>query len=120
MLAVPLAMLTLIAPAAPSHPTITAQKLDPAVAANKENLQPNPESTASEGLPTDAPPAATPQQLQPATPTSPTPVQEPRDDDKMLVTEEPPPPIVVPKVAPGMSATSGPLDDFPEGGYTQD
>ncbi|KAK4579880.1 hypothetical protein LTR86_000081 [Recurvomyces mirabilis] len=39
-------------------------------------------------------------------------------DDKMLVDEEHPPPAIKPiKAAPGMSATSGPLEDFPEGEF---
>ncbi|KAK4958241.1 hypothetical protein LTR10_004667 [Elasticomyces elasticus] len=37
-------------------------------------------------------------------------------EDKIPVTAEEPPPIKTVKAAPGMSATSGPLEDFPEGG----
>ncbi|KAK3074140.1 hypothetical protein LTR53_003670 [Teratosphaeriaceae sp. CCFEE 6253] len=40
-------------------------------------------------------------------------------EDKIPVTDEEPPPIRAVRAAPGMSATSGPLEDFPEGGpYT--
>jgi hypothetical protein len=37
-------------------------------------------------------------------------------EDKIPVTAEEPPRIKTVKAAPGMSATSGPLEDFPEGG----
>lgn len=33
---------------------------------------------------------------------------------------EEPPPIKTVRAAPGMSATSGPLEDFPEGGDVKD
>ncbi|KXT07898.1 hypothetical protein AC579_1628 [Pseudocercospora musae] len=36
-------------------------------------------------------------------------------EEKVAVNSEPPPPIKASKPAPGMSATSGPLEDFPEG-----
>jgi hypothetical protein len=38
-------------------------------------------------------------------------------EEKVAVTMEEPPPIKDVKAAPGMSATSGPLEEFPEGGY---
>ena len=38
-------------------------------------------------------------------------------EEKVAVLGEEPPPIQPLKTAPGMSATSGPLEDFPEGGY---
>lgn len=37
-------------------------------------------------------------------------------EEKVPVTMEEPPPIKAVRAAPGMSATSGPLEDFPEGG----
>ncbi|KAK3698969.1 hypothetical protein LTR37_016660 [Vermiconidia calcicola] len=40
----------------------------------------------------------------------------PQSEEKVAVTMEEPPPIKTVRAAPGMSATSGPLEDFPEGG----
>lgn len=37
-------------------------------------------------------------------------------DEKVAVLSEEPPPIQAVRALPGMSATSGPLEDFPEGG----
>lgn len=42
------------------------------------------------------------------------------DTEKVAVMQDEPPPIKPLKAAPGMSATSGPLEDFPEGGVTED
>lgn len=90
-----------------------AEMLDPANAPAKENLQPN-------GLLTepDKPTVNTVAATKAAEPTLQQPVQrvgEIEGDDKIPVMSEPPT-IQPVNTAPGMSATSGPLEDFPEGG----
>lgn len=51
-------------------------------------------------------------------PTSPTHQRAPSYEDKILASEpDEPPPIRPIQVAPGMSATSGPLEEFPEGEF---
>ena len=41
----------------------------------------------------------------------------PDSEEKVAVLMDEPPPIKAARSAPGMSATSGPLEDFPEGGF---
>ena len=52
-----------------------------------------------------------------ATPTPSQPAHDPASEEKVAVTMEEPPPIRNVLTAPGMSATSGPLEEFPEGGF---
>ena len=78
----------------------------PAETAN-ENVQPN--GITSEDKP------ATEQGTTPDQPTT-----NAQTEEKVPVTMEEPPPIKAVRAAPGMSATSGPLEDFPEGGDMRD
>ena len=81
--------------------TSTGDKSAPATA--------SPAASAPNGTPTPEPASdqpASPEEK--AAPTSP--------EEKVSVMHDEPPPIKPAKPAPGMSATSGPLEDFPEGG----
>ncbi|KAI6792108.1 hypothetical protein KC332_g3216 [Hortaea werneckii] len=98
----------------PAHLTTTGEKLDPAssaAAAQHESGSANGNPTASTpngtpGIPSN--PAVEPKSVEP---------QARHDfEDKIPVMAEPPP-IRAVKAAPGMSATSGPLEDFPEGEF---
>ncbi|KAK5129190.1 hypothetical protein LTR08_003764 [Meristemomyces frigidus] len=89
----------------PAHITSTAERLNPATAMGKENAVPNDAlSDASEPLALDT--VAAQQRI-----------TRLDDSDKIVVGTEEPPPIKAVKAAPGMSATSGPLEDFPEGEF---
>lgn len=90
---------------------ITFQRLTQTVATseqttNDENIQPHAITTTTEE---DKPvPNGT------AAPDQPAPSEQ--AEKKVAVMDDEPPPIKPAKPAPGMSATSGPLEDFPEGG----
>ena len=77
----------------------------------RENVQPNGTTTAAEDKPTTNGTPATEQ-----TNTLNHIETHAQPEEKVAVTTEEPPPIKPVKAAPGMSATSGPLEDFPEGG----
>jgi hypothetical protein len=91
---------------------------------NKENIPPN--STASTAATTgsdertapNGPPAPPPISTLVTTDADETTPASP--EEKVAILNEEPPPIKVSKPAPGMSATSGPLEDFPEGGDMRD
>ena len=91
----------------PVHTTLAAQRLDPATASAKDN-------TIHNGAVSNIsnPPAVD-------TKAAPHPMVADFNDggDKILVGSEEPPPIKPLRAAPGMSATSGPLEDFPEGEF---
>ncbi|GAB1725499.1 hypothetical protein NU195Hw_g1907t1 [Hortaea werneckii] len=98
----------------PAHMTTTGEKLDPAsstTAAQHESgsANGNPFTSKPNGTPEiPSNPAVEPKSVQP---------QARHDfEDKIPVMAEPPP-IRTVKAAPGMSATSGPLEDFPEGEF---
>ena len=90
----------------PIHITSTAQRLDPATAVTKETTAP---THVVSGV------SRTPALVTDAT-SHPKPSFE-DGGDKILVASEEPPPIKAVRAAPGMSATSGPLEDFPEGEF---
>lgn len=91
------------------HTTTTAQRLDPATSPITDGTSEQPLTNGvSEEATTEAKKEHTP-----------VPAQHPHamiSDEKMPVMAEPPP-IAAVRAAPGMSATSGPLEDFPEGGH---
>ncbi|OQO11200.1 hypothetical protein B0A48_05456 [Cryoendolithus antarcticus] len=104
-----------IAPAAEAspvtHQTQTAQRLNPAFAPiDDENARPNGIAPVSSEIPPDLT-ESTPQ----ATSAKPDIL-----DEKMPVMAEEPPEVKPVAAKPGMSATSGPLEDFPEGGAEKD
>ena len=93
----------------PAHTTSTGEPLGQVDRAltKKENVLPNGSAYEQE-RPTE----------KVATPVDSATTQSPLakfDDGKIVVNDEPPP-IQAVRAAPGMSATSGPLEDFPEGG----
>lgn len=105
----------------PAHITSTGQRLDPAASNAKENAQPNAQqnggtNSASESK---AVPAVNTEAAAPAPAPAPSqPIARMDDSDKILVDEvDEPPPIKAVRAAPGMSATSGPLEDFPDGEF---
>lgn len=79
--------------------------------AASENAKPSVNAPVAATAPATAAPAPTPAttETQPAAKTS----SESARDEKMPVMAEEPPEIKAKAAAPGMSATSGPLDDFP-------
>lgn len=93
-------------------------------APNNENIPPNPTtSTATEtnSAPDSAAPATNGEPaLAPAATSKTTDVAPASPEEKVSVLQDEPPPIKTAKPAPGMSATSGPLEDFPEGGDMRD
>lgn len=94
------------------------QTADPSPAVPKENIPPQTNGTAptnpttSSSSPTDTTTTA------PATTDSTTTDTKPAPSDEKMPAVEEPPTIKTVRAAPGMSATSGPLEDFPEGGDT--
>ena len=112
--------------------TTTTETTDPAPATSKENVPPQVNGTSSANASTDTPTApptttdSTPAAAAPATADSTNPstttetTKTAPSDEKMPTTMEEPPPIKTVRAAPGMSATSGPLEDFPEGGDAKD
>jgi hypothetical protein len=86
-------------------------------AATKENVKPigtDTITTSTAEQPTkDLPPTPPTEEEQPLQHTV-------SSEEKVAVTMEEPPPIKTGRTAPGMSATSGPLEEFPEGGYTRE
>jgi hypothetical protein len=89
---------------------LTSQPTTQVPAAASENAKPNATAPATATAPTTAATAPTPTtETQPAAKTS----SESARDEKMPVMAEEPPVIKAKAAAPGMSATSGPLDDFP-------
>lgn len=92
---------------APVHFSPTAKAPIPATS---ENAKPSVTEPATTTAPATAATAPTPAfETQPAAKTS----FESARDEKMPVMAEEPPEIKAKAAAPGMSATSGPLDDFP-------
>ena len=96
--------------------TLTKAATDsrPAPAA-KENVQPNgivPEDKPA----TNGTPATEHQPTADSAAANDEPSDPPSPEEKVAVTAEEPPPIKAAKAMPGMSATSGPLEDFPHGG----
>lgn len=80
------------------------------VPATSENAKPNVTAPVTATAPATAATAPAPTtETQPAAKTS----SESARDEKMPVMAEEPPQIKAKAAAPGMSATSGPLDDFP-------
>ncbi|KAI7009015.1 hypothetical protein KC362_g17394, partial [Hortaea werneckii] len=98
----------------PAHLTTTGEKLDPAAS----TIAAQHESGTANGNPTASTSNATPDiPSNPAVEPRSVPPQARHDfEDKIPVMAEPPP-IRTVKAAPGMSATSGPLEDFPEGEF---
>lgn len=97
----------------------TTETTDAAPAATKENIPPvtngtSPTEPASTS--TDAAPSAPPN----GTTTTATTDSKPAAADEKMPAMEEPPPIKAVRAAPGMSATSGPLEDYPEGGDVKD
>lgn len=92
----------------PAHQTLTTQRLSPALApTDDENAKPNGMAPVTN----ETAPAALPaQSSQTAHVTAAT------VDEKIPVMAEAPPEVKPVRAAPGMSATSGPLQDFPEYG----
>lgn len=96
----------------------TTESSNSASPAVKENVPPqingaspvNPTASSTTDNPATAPTAGSS-----ATDSKPAP-----SDEKAPTTGEEPPPIKTVRAAPGMSATSGPLEDFPEGGDVKD
>ncbi|KAK5123496.1 hypothetical protein LTR85_002534 [Meristemomyces frigidus] len=98
----------------PAHITSTAQRLDPATSMANEIAQPKVQPNGSTNAVSDPP--AVPAIDTAAT--APQPIATMDDSDKILVDEiDEPPPIKAVRAAPGMSATSGPLEDFPDGEF---
>lgn len=102
----------LVTDSQPAHLTSTGERLDPATADAKENARPN-------GTAVEIPKIATNHAIADTTipPLQHSPKPRFDDADKIPVISEEPPPIKAVRVAPGMSATSGPLEDFPEGEF---
>lgn len=98
----------------PAHLTSTGEKLRENTPSTIQNTGSAPDSTtqpvtaAADSSAVSPNPAVEPKAAQP----------QPRPDfeDKIPVMSEPPP-IKAVEAAPGMSATSGPLEDFPEGEF---
>nr|OQO20814.1 hypothetical protein B0A51_11954 [Rachicladosporium sp. CCFEE 5018] len=94
-----------------THQTQTAQRLNPALAPiDDENAKPNgiaPVSSETQPALAESTPQAT--SAKPGI-----------LDEKMPVMAEEPPELKPVAAKPGMSATSGPLEDFPEGGAEKD
>ena len=98
----------------------------PTSVAAKENVQPHnvttedqqpTHSTGAEDKPLTN--GTTPTEHQPLAANADAPPEKPTvaiPEEKVAITMEEPPPIKNVRTAPGMSATSGPLEDFPEGG----
>jgi len=76
--------------------------------ATNENAKPSLIAPVTTTTPATTAPAPTTETAQPAAKTS----SESARDEKMPVMAEEPPEIKAKAAAPGMSATSGPLDDF--------
>ena len=88
--------------------------------ASKENIQPDGQVIEDKpaATSTQSPSTQSPEQHQEQTPTNQTDgIRTNSAEEKVPLTMEEPPPIKAVRAAPGMSATSGPLEDFPEGGY---
>lgn len=91
----------------------------PATADAKENAQPNGIAAGSSPMTNGTPTSATTNTEQSTTNSAPVEhTSNPSSyDEKIPVTMEEPPPIKEVRAMPGMSATSGPLEDFPEGEF---
>ena len=110
-------------PAGAANHVLTNSVATEQAAPNKENIPPNPtasttasasdEKAVANGTP--APPPISTSVTTGAEETTPA-----SPEEKVAILNEEPPPIKTSKPAPGMSATSGPLEDFPEGGDLRD
>ncbi|KAK6383339.1 hypothetical protein LTR65_009957 [Meristemomyces frigidus] len=97
----------------PAHTTSTGERLNPAAPHAKENIQTNGAAHS-----TSNPPAVPAINTGAVAAPSQQPIARMDDSDKILVDEfDEPPPIKAVRAAPGMSATSGPLEDFPDGEF---
>ena len=92
---------------APLHFPPTAKAPIPAASENAKPTVTEPATTTAPATAATAPTSAS--ETQPVAKTS----FESARDEKMPVMAEEPPEIKAKAAAPGMSATSGPLDDFP-------
>nr|POF04553.1 hypothetical protein CFP56_56034 [Quercus suber] len=101
------------AAALPSEPTTATTNATYATNANRENIDPAATNTKEVGLSAEATDATAPSHVLPDSLVT-KPAFSTADEGKIAVLHEPPPPISNVKTAPGMSATSGPLEDFPE------
>nr|POE49108.1 hypothetical protein CFP56_32258 [Quercus suber] len=102
------------AAALPSEPTKATTNATHTLSTAHENIDPAATNTKEVGPSAESTDAKAPSHID-ASSVSARPVQFTTDEGKIAVLHEPPPPIANMKAAPGMSATSGPLEDFPEG-----